>query len=351
MRLRAAIMLATPLLLAGCGAKHDAGTRHAQGTTTHAARSHSRPARAAATSAPQALVTAETENRLLVVDLPSGRVARRVPLPPDPEDIAATATGGLVIVVSPRAREVTVLDRATLHPVKSLSGFGAPHIAAIARPGDYAYVTDDARGQVAVIGLYNDKLLAKVAVGAGAHHLSFSPDGRQVWVALGESARQIVILTTVVSESRQTVDPGHPRVIGRFAPGFLAHDLAFSPNGREVWITAAKRTAVGVFSARDQRLLFHVPVGPPPQHVAFSGDYAYVTSGYGGTIEKVAASTGHVIRRARAPYGSFELTAADGYVVSSSLLRGTLAIFNPDLRLLRVVKLAPATREVAISRP
>jgi hypothetical protein len=58
-----------------------------------------------------------------------------------------------------------------------------------------------------------------------------------------------------------------------------------------------------------------------------------------------------VIRRATAPYGSFELDAADGYVVTSSLLRGTLAIYDPSLKLLRVVKLAPAAREVAITRP
>jgi len=51
------------------------------------------------------------------------------------------------------------------------------------------------------------------------------------------------------------------------------------------------------------------------------------------------------------PYGSFELGAANGYVVTSSLLRGTLAIYNEELHLLRVVHVAPAAREVAISSP
>src|SRR5262249_35973143 len=40
---------------------------------------------------PQALITAETENRLLVVDLPSGRVVRRLAVAPDPEHIAANS--------------------------------------------------------------------------------------------------------------------------------------------------------------------------------------------------------------------------------------------------------------------
>jgi hypothetical protein len=76
-----------------------------------------------------------------------------------------------------------------------------------------------------------------------------------------------------------------------------------------------------------------------------------VTSGYGSAIEKVSAATGEVVSRAHAPYGSFELAAADGYVVASSLLRGTIAVYSPRLKLLNVLALAPATREVAITRP
>jgi hypothetical protein len=33
---------------------------------------------------------------------------------------------------------------------------------------------------------------------------------------------------------------------------------------------------VVVFRASDDHLLFRVPVGPPPQHVAFDGTYAYL---------------------------------------------------------------------------
>jgi hypothetical protein len=76
-----------------------------------------------------------------------------------------------------------------------------------------------------------------------------------------------------------------------------------------------------------------------------------MTSGYGSTIEQVSTSTGKVIRRARSPYGSFELGAADGFVTTASLLAGKLAIYTPRLKLLRVIKLGPATRDVEISNP
>ena len=314
-----------------------------------------RPVFAARVPSPQALVTDEQQNRLLVVDLPSGRIVRSVSLPPDPEDIAASRNGGVAIVVSSRAGKVTILSGGTLKVIKTFGGFQSPHIAAISPDGSYAYVTDDARGTLTVIRLSDMKITDVAAVGGGAHHLAFSPTERTVWIALGEDAQQITTLSTVTSRppspASPVIDPAHPELIGHFRPGFPAHDLAFSPDGRTIWITSAAGPDVTAFDARTHRVRFRVPVGAPPQHIAFEGRYAYLTSGYGSAIEKVSATTGKVITRATAPYGSFELSAADGYVVSSSLLRGTLAIYTPNLKLLRVVKLAPAAREVAISRP
>lgn len=65
----------------------------------------------------------------------------------------------------------------------------------------------------------------------------------------------------------------------------------------------------------------------------------------------VVVADGRVVRRVRAPYGSFELAAADGYVVTASLLNGDEAVFTPGLRLLRIRRLAPATRDVSVTRP
>jgi DNA-binding beta-propeller fold protein YncE len=292
----------------------------------------------------QALVTAETENRLLVVDLPGGRVVTRVALPSDPEDVAANSGAcSTVVVVSAAGRKVSVLDRETMNRRGTLGGFAAAHIPEIVPGGQYAYVTDDARGTVTAISLATPRVTSTIEVGAGAHHLSFDTAHQRAWVALGESARTIVILSTA--------DPSRPRVIGRFDPGFPAHDLSFSPDGARVWVTSATGPDVTVFSGSDKHVLFRVPVGPPPQHVALDGPYAYLSSGYGATIEKVNGATGRILRRAPSPYGSFELAARGGYVVTSSLLRGTLAIYTPRLKLLRAVHLARATREVALSPP
>lgn len=351
----AAVLTSTVVfVLVGCGStRHDRsgrptspGVKRAVGARKESATAPGAP--------PVALVTAQTENRLALVALPGGRVLRWVTVPGDPEYASATARlGGLVVVVSAGSGTVTLVDGTTFLPVKVLHGFGSPHIPAITPDDQYAYVTDDSRGQLTTIGLYNEKVLSRISVGAGAHHLAISPDERQVWVALGQSARTIAILSTVVSQppsQSPVINPARPHLVGYLNPGYLAHDLNFTPDGKQVWITSANTPDVGVFSSRTHRLLFRVPAGPPPQHVVFAGRFAYVTSGYGSRIERVALSSGRVFEQARAPYGSFELDAGSGYVVTSSLLRGTLAIYDPRLRPLRVIRLAPSTEDVVLSR-
>jgi DNA-binding beta-propeller fold protein YncE len=221
-------------------------------------------------------------------------------------------------------------------------GFKAPEIDEVAPDGNHLFVTDGTTGQLSVFSLTDPGgCIARVPIGPGAHHIAVSPDMRRLWIALGEQAQTIAIVNSA--------DLGAPRVIARFHPGFAAHDLAFDPTGTRVWVTSSSEPYVSVFDARTRRLLFRVPAGAPPQHIAFAGRYAYITTGYGSSIEQVRAADGHVLRHASTPYGSFELDAAGGYLATASLLDGRLAVYTPALHLLRSIGLAPATRDVAIA--
>jgi DNA-binding beta-propeller fold protein YncE len=284
-------------------------------------------------------VTAETENRLITVDLDSGTVTKRMSLPADPEFVSAGARRA--VAVSPDSGTVTLLDATSGRPIRELRGFGSPHIAEITRDGRYAYVTDDARGQLCVIRLRDGRLLARIPVGVGAHHLAIRPDGREAWIALGESAHTIVVV--------DTSNPRHPYVAGRFDPGYPAHDLAFTPGGKRVWITSSSTGEIGIFAAQSRQLVDRVEGGAPPQHVVFSGDSAYVASGYGDRLELVRIRTGKVLKAVHAPHGSFNLAVSHGFVAVASLLRGTLAIYNERLEPEHVLHIAPAARDVAIA--
>ena len=62
-----------------------------------------------------------------------------------------------------------------------------------------------------------------------------------LWVALGSSAQAIAVV--------DVCDPLRPRVRRRVRPPFLAHDVAFSPSGRRVWVTAGRERRLAVLPA------------------------------------------------------------------------------------------------------
>ena len=290
---------------------------------------------------PVALVTAETQNALLAIALPSGKVLRRLPMPADPENV--TAVGGrYAVVVSPRAGAVTVISTPSLRIVRVLRGFVDPHIVAATADLQGVYVTDDGSGQVVAIRFSpRPHVVRRVFVGLGAHHFDVSPSGNEAWVALGERARTIVVL--------DVSDPWRPRVVGRVDPGFAAHDLAFSSDWR-VWVTASDRPFVTIFDTRTRRPVARVAAGPPPQHVAIGYvDDAFITSGYGSSLEIVDRSSGRIRRTVRVPYGSFNVTVGGGFAVTASLLRGTVTEVDDAGRVWMNKRFAPAARGVAVA--
>ena len=308
------------------------------------------PSSVAATGAssagrPVALVTAETANEVLAVSLgpDGGRVLRRVHLL-EPLMIAS-ARHSPAVVVNPSGT-VTLLAWHSLRRIKVFHAFRSPKVAAIAPGGGLAYVADERTGDLSVIDLARRKVVGRVFVGLLAHHFGISPDGRQIWVALGESA------TTIVRVGAQ--NPRKLRVLGHFHPRFGAHDVAFAPGGRTVLVTSPSGATVSAYSAggRHPRLLWYAGAGRGPEHVAFARGTALVSSGYGPSLEALPWRHPSAGARASAdvPYGSFNLATYGGFVVTTSLFTGQVTELRiRDLHRLWSAKVAPKARYVAIS--
>jgi len=288
-------------------------------------------------------VTAESENALLVVDLDSRKVVRRLPMPADPENVETNSTGDSAAVVSSRAGAVTLLSLPRLRVRRAIRSFASPHIAAFSPSGRYLYVTDDSRGELVVIGVRRGRVLKRLFVGRGAHHMAVRPDGNLLWIVLGERASEIVIV--------DTHNPTRPWVRGRLFDGDLgglAHDAAFTPNGRRVWVTYDNRTSIAVFDSRTYRILKPLPAGSPPQHVAFGLRFAYVTSGNDGRL-RVFSYGGRRLGVARTPRGSFNLGLGGGLVLTPSLTQGTLTELRDSGSRMWSGRVAPAARDAAVA--
>jgi DNA-binding beta-propeller fold protein YncE len=294
--------------------------------------------RAPARREPLALATADTEAHVVVVGLGRGKVQRRLATVEDPRSIESGA-GGHVVVAHPAAGTLSLLTMRPARVRRVLRGLGAPRYAAIAPDGHHAFVSDGARGELVVVDLRRGRIAAGVEVGAGARHLSLDPAGRALWIALGSSAQSIAVV--------DVSDPLRTHVRRRVRPPFLAHDVAFSPSGRRVWVTAGRDRRLAVLPAGAGRTVL-LGADAAPQHVSFGRGVAFVASGEGGSVRVHDLADGRVRRTARVPYGSYNVQAGAGAVVTPSLARGTLTILDRAGRVRHELEVARAAHDACL---
>jgi WD40 repeat protein len=200
-------------------------------------------------------------------------------------------------------------------------------------------VTDSGRHEVVTVDVRHCRAVARVAVGGPARHVSAAPDGKSLWVSLGSKAVEVAVL--------DVSHPLKPRLVRRFHPPFRAHDVGFSPGGRQVWLSSGDRRALAVYDSRTGKLLKQLRADAPPQHITFTRSHAYVTSGDDGTL-RVLSLDGREIRMTRVPRGSYNVQQASDRILTPSLDEGTLCILDTHGRLLRRLQVAPSSHDACL---
>jgi DNA-binding beta-propeller fold protein YncE len=294
--------------------------------------------RAAPRRAPLALTTADTEAHVVVVSMASGRVVQRVRTVEDPRSIES-GPGGHVVVAHSAEGALSLLSARPVRVRRVLRGLGTPRYTAMTPDGAHAFVTDGGRGEVVVVDLRRARIVGGVEVGAGARHVTLDPAGRTLWAALGSSAATIA----VVDVSR----PTRPRLRRLVHPPFLAHDVAFSPSGRRVWVSAGRERRLAVMAAGGGRSVV-LDADDAPQHVSFGNGVAFVASGDGGSVRVHDLADGRVRRAARVPLGSYNVQAGAGAIVTPSLASGRLTILDRVGRVRREIDVARAAHDACI---
>jgi len=290
-------------------------------------------------AAPLALVTADQDGFVAVVDLARRRVARRIATLDGPRSVESRAGAG-ALVGHAAAGAVTLLDGSPLRVRRVLRGFGEPRYAAIAPGGGHAFATDAGHGELAVVDLRRGRVVRRLEVGAGARHLALDPAGRRLWTALGSTAAILVVV--------DVTDPLTPRVVRRIAPPFGAHDVAFSPSGRRVWVTGGRTPSVALYRAAGDRPAAILAADAAPQHVTFGPQAAYVASGEGRSLTVHALDDGRVRRRAVTPLGSYNVARGGAGVVTPSLGSGALTVLDASGRVRWAVTVAGAAHDACL---
>jgi DNA-binding beta-propeller fold protein YncE len=234
---------------------------------------------------------------------------------------------------------VSLIDARTLTVAQVLDVFGEPRYTAGHPDGRHAYVTDADRGEVVAIDVLRGSVLAREHVGPRARHVTIDQAGRTLWVALGSKAEEVGIVDLST--------PGRPRLVRRFRPPFLAHDVGIAPDGRHLWVSSGDRMELAVYDRRNGRLLARPAGDMPPQHVTFAGDTAYVTSGCSGTL-RLHRVDGRPLREVSVTVGSYNVQQGFGRVVTPSLGHGTLTILDERGRLLHRERIARSSHDACL---
>lgn len=277
--------------------------------------------------APLAWVTADTESHVAVVDLARGAVIRRIPTLPDPRSVERV--GELAVVAHWTTGAVSVLDA---HRVRRrIGGFEEPRYTVAAADGRHAFVSDSGRADVAAVDVVRGSVVSRLRLGQWPRHLSLAPGGRTLWVSLGTASRELAVV--------DVSDPARMRLLRRFRPPFLAHDVGIAPSGR-VWITGGNAPTILAHG----RVL---PADAAPQHVTFARGRAFVTSGDSGTLRVYDERTLALLATTAVPGGSYNVQLAGRSVLTPSLSTGALTVCDATGRLRERVRVASSCHDAA----
>jgi DNA-binding beta-propeller fold protein YncE len=295
------------------------------------------PEALAAAAGPLALVTADTEAHVALVELATGRIRGRIETHPSPFSIELA--GGHAVVAHTVLGVVSILGGSPLG-VRHTVAVDEPRYTADARDGRHAFVTDSGRIAVHTLDLARGRIAASLKLKQWPRHISLSPDGRTLWIGLGTASEQVAVV--------DVADPLRPRLERYVTPGFLAHDVGFAPSGGRIWVTGGAADTIAVHEGGRFRTL---AADAPPQHVTFLGGRVFVTSGGSGTL-RVYDETGRaLLRTTRIPVGSFNVQYAADRILTPSLNEGTLAVLDAGGALRETVHVSASCHDACLAPP
>jgi len=233
----------------------------------------------------------------------------------------------------------------------------APDIAISSK--DRVYAAEQFSNTVSVTDPSTDKLLGVIRLGDPqpsslsplykgqvlVHGLGFSPDGKTLAVvSIGSNS------VTFIDTATNTVK--HTSYIGR-----SPHEVFFTANGKEAWVTVRGEDYISVIDTSDfnEKLRIKVPGGPGMQIFSPDGRYGYICSSFNPETVVVSVADHKIVGRVKqeSPFCPNIAASPDGKQVWFTLKDvGKVQIFDaqPPFDVIKTISTGPITNHVNFAR-
>lgn len=193
----------------------------------------------------------------------------------------------------------------------------------LARPAaaDLIYVLNSGDATISILDAITRQELRRIPALREVHHLVLAPGGRELLIA-DSGGNEIFFVDPATGEIRRRERISNP------------YHLDYSPDGRHLVIASLRRNQVDIYDAQGPTLLARLRMPEKPSHMAFSpdGKVVYVTLQGSGTVAAISLETREALWEApvgREPAG---IIWHRGRLIVGVMGAEHFAVMNPETR-------------------
>jgi YVTN family beta-propeller protein len=232
--------------------------RSAPGSTGEAAQASGAPGDSPVDN-PAAVAPPLAPTGLPTVPIPS--LGTPIPVGKTPDFVAVTPNGRLAYVANGDAKTVTVLDTSINRPIATIPvSAGPPQFLTFSPDGRRLYISifDQARtiAAVSVLDTTTNQIVATIPVRTRPFRAAVTPDGRLLYVPNHDSGTVSVIDTQTLKLVNEIQVPPNP------------HWIEFSKDGTRAYTANHESNVIGVLDVATSKVIAAIPVGKSPHALA-----------------------------------------------------------------------------------
>jgi YVTN family beta-propeller protein len=201
-----------------------------------------------------------------------------IPVGTGPHNLALSGSGKWVAVDNRRSDEVSMIDTTTLQEVIRLKTGRQPHDMVFSPDSSILYIGHEIDPYIARFEVGSWKALDRLQVGTAQHDISVTQDHTELWFTVTGARfkpglKRVGVVDLRSGKLAQMIDTGDD-----------AHDVIFSPDGKEAWVTNSgfltiPSDVVNVIDVGRREVLTTLKIGKYPFHAPKRGrDGNYVPS-------------------------------------------------------------------------